>query len=382
MRPLRPFLPHLNLAFVCFSPARGGLELMLVRLAHSLKGAGHSAFVVSPPGSAIEQECQGRGILHYALSPTFKYLDPWAAGFLRRCFLKHSTQVVVVGTSKDISTVILAKRYVKGLKVAYFQQMQSGMMKRDMFHRLTYARLDRWITLTRAMKKSTQERTIVPPNLIDVVPLGVDLERFAPGRYRRNAARKHFGLPNSKAIIGLVGRYDPQKGHETFLRAAPIILKRFPKTHFVLVGEETKGESGFLERLRQLVKEEGISSSVQFLPFTDQVPQLLAAFDMTTMPSTSETYGYLAIESMAMRIPVVGTNAGGLPEIIEDGKSGILVPPGDHRALAQAIVSLLSNRRRLREFSRLARKRALESFDYNEGIRAFHESLFKALSAG
>ena len=381
MSPRAP-LPSLSISFVCFSSSRGGLELMLVRLAHSLWELGHSAFLVSPPGSAIEQESHRLGILHYALSPKFKYLDPRAAGYLRRYFIKHSTQVVVVGTSKDISTVVLVKKHLKSLRVAYFQQMQSGMTKKDLFHRWAYTKLDRWITLTKAMKESTLNNTIVHPSIIDVVPLGVDLKQFAPGRYRRNAVRKHFGLPNSKMIIGLVGRYDPQKGHETFLRAAPAILKRYPNAHFVLVGEETRGETGFLGRLRQLVEEEGIGSSVQFLPFTDQVPRLLSAFDLTTMPSYSETYGYLAIESMAMGIPVVGTNAGGLPEIIEDGKSGILVPPGDHRALAQAIVSLLSNRRRLREFSRLARKRALGSFDYNEGVRAFQESLFKALSAG
>jgi len=86
MSPARVQSPPLNISFVCFSSARGGLELMLVRLASSLRTIGHSVSLVSPPGSAIEEECRRQEIIHYALSPTLKYLDPRAAGQLRRYF--------------------------------------------------------------------------------------------------------------------------------------------------------------------------------------------------------------------------------------------------------------------------------------------------------
>jgi glycosyltransferase involved in cell wall biosynthesis len=371
---------RLHVAFVCFSSARGGLELMLARLANSLQIMGHSVFMVSPAQSGIAEACGGRGIRHYSLSPALKYLDPVTSGRLRRYFIRHGTHVVVVGTSKDISTVVLAKRHLKFLKVLYFQQMQSGMTKKDLFHRWSHAHLDRWITLTGRMKESTRRTTTIPSDIIDVVPLGVDLEEFSPLKYRRGTSRARFGLPKNKRIVGLIGRLDPQKGQETFLQAVPLVLKKLPKTHFVLVGEETRGESGYRDRLRQLVETEGIGSSVQFLPFTDRVPELLSTFDLTAMPSYSETYGYLAIESMAMGVPVVGTDAGGLPEIIEDQKTGILVPPKDHDALAKAIISLLSNPRLHSIMSREARRRAVKTFDYGDGIKRFQDSLVKALS--
>ena len=370
----------LRLAFVCFSSARGGLELMLIRLAESLRQAGHSVIVVSPQGSAMEEDCSRRRILHYALTPVLKYLDPVAAGRLRRYFIKHAIQVAVVGTSKDISTVVLAKRHMRSLRVVYFQQMQSGVMKKDIFHRWSHGQLDRWITLTNRMKESTQSTTTVQAGIIDVVPLGVDLSQFSPLRYRRSAARNHFGFPKGKTIVGLIGRYDPQKGQETLLRAAPIILKKMPKTRFVLVGEETRGEPGFRGHLQHFVEKEGLGGSVQFLPFTDRIPELLATFDITAMPSLSETYGYLAIESMAMGVPLVGTDAGGLPEIIEDQKTGVLIPPGDHQALAKAILTLLLNRRLYRTMSLQARQRATLRFDFREGVRRFQDSLLKALS--
>ena len=370
----------LRIAFICFSSARGGLELMLVRLAHSLQAMGHSVFMVSPGNNAIEEDCNTRGIRHYALSPLFKYLDPIASGTLRRYFIRHDTQVAVVGTSKDISTVVLAKRHFASLRVVYFQQMQSGLMKKDLFHRWSHSHLDRWITLTRKMMDTTQSLTTVPSSIIDVVPLGVDLEKFSPAKHHRGISRSLFGLPKRGPIIGLIGRFDPQKGQETFLRAASIVLKKVPKVHFVMAGEETRGESGYLDQLRQLVQTEGIGENVQFLPFTERVPELLSAFDITVMPSFSETYGYLAIESMAMGVPVVGTNAGGLPEIIEDQKTGILVAPRDHESLAEALISLLSNPRRYRSMAQEGRRRAEKSFDYVDGVRLFEKSLVRALS--
>lgn len=371
---------RLHIAFVCFSSARGGLEMMLVRLAASLHSAGHSVIVISPPHSGIAEGCQQAAIRHCSLSPSFRYCDPIASGRLRQLFTQRGTEVVVVGTSKDISTVVLAKRNLKSLRVAYFQQMQSGIVKKDLFHRWSYSHLDRWITLTMKMKESTVQTTTVPAEIIDVVPLGVDLERFSADRYQKPVTRTLFRLPKDKLIVGLAGRLDPQKGQETLLRSVSLVRKRLPRAHFVLVGEETRGESGYLSELQRIVESEGIGSSVQFLPFTNRVPELLSAFDVTVMPSYSETYGYLAIESMAMGVPVVGTNAGGLPEIIDDQKTGILVSPKDHRALAGAIISLLSNRKRRAKMSQNARMRAAKSFDYSEGVRLFQTSLERALA--
>jgi len=378
MKPESPFRP-LRLAFVCFSSARGGLELMLVRLADSLRQAGHHVIVISPDNSAIQESCHHVGIRHYALTPRTRYLDLAASGILRKYFTRHSTQIAIVGASKDISTVVLVKRHVKGLRVAFFQQMQSGIMKKDLFHRWAYGKLDRWITLTRAMKESAQSTTTVPAEMIEVIPLGVNLKRFAASRYTRLTSRSRFRLPARPPIVGLVGRFDPQKGQETLLQAAAVILKKLPKTCFAIVGEETRGESGYLNRLKRIVEELGIGRSVQFLPFTERVPELLAAFDVTAMPSYSETYGYLAIESMAMGVPVVGTNAGGLPEIIEDNSTGILVPPKDPEALARGVLKLLLDRRLSRAMSRHARRRATQYFDYNDSVRRFQEALTAAL---
>lgn len=353
---------------------------MLVKLARALRDRGHSVFFVSPHGSAIEEACDRMGVSHFALTPAFRYFDARTAGILRRVFLRRSIQVAVVGASKDIGTIVLTKTICPSLRIAYFQQMQSAISKKDILHRWTYARLDRWITLTEAMKESTLRNTTVSRDIIDVVPVGVDLTLFRPNRRRMRSARTRFGLPPHKKIAGLIGRLDPQKGHNTFLLAASLIAKKTADCSFVIVGEETKDEEGYHNYLQNEVAKLKMTNRVRFISFTEDIPAIMAALDVVAMPSHSETYGYLAIEAMAAGIPVVGTKAGGLPEIILDQETGILVPPRNAELLAEAISRLFSDRKLHRTISKKGRQRALHVFDFDQSVTNFHASLIRAVS--
>ena len=377
MKPRPRLKPLLSLAIVCFSKSWGGLEIMAARIAAALMARGHSVLVVSPAGSPLEAESQTRQIPHFALQPRLKYLDLKAAGILSSLFRRHAVQLVLATLSKDISTLVLARKLFSRTRLAYLQQMQFGHSKRDVFHRITYRELEVWITLTMRMKREVQENTIVPSERITVIPFGVDLSRFDPKRFSRRQARKRFRLPPDKLLIGIIGRLDKQKGHEDLLRAAPMVLKSVPKARFVIVGEETKGEPGYLAYIRELANELHISSKIRFMPFTKEIPLLLAGLDVLAVPSHSETFGYVAIEAMAMGVPVVGTNAGGLPEIVEDGKTGYLVPPKDPGALAKKLIDLLKSPSLRRSHSLEALKRASQRFDFESNVDALIQLLSK-----
>ncbi|MEP0821996.1 MAG: glycosyltransferase family 4 protein [Ignavibacterium sp.] len=358
----------LSVGIVCFSTSWGGLEIVLARIARSLKERDHSVLLISPPGSPLEQTARKQSIPHRSLLPRLRYLDMAAAKELVAISREQEIGTFIATRSRDISTVVLTKFFRPGLRCVYFQQMQFGHSKRGIFHRILYRNLDAWITLTEAMRRSVLRNTVVPERRVSVIPFGVMTDEFDPGRFSRAGSRRRFRLPVSKQIVGVLGRFDRQKGQADLLRAAPLILAKSPRVHFVFVGEETRGEEGHLAELKALVKEKDLSSHVSFLPFTSEVPRLLRALDLLVVPSHNETFGYVAVEGMAMGIPVIGTDAGGLPEIIRDGDTGILVPPADVEALAGAVNALLRDPKLCRKMSAAARRRARGVFDFEKNI--------------
>lgn len=357
-----------SVGIVCFSASWGGLEMVLVRIARSLRERAHPVLLISPPGSPLEQTAREQSLPHRSLLPRLRYLDMAAAKKLAAISREQGIGTLIATRSRDISTVVLTKVFRRGLRCVYFQQMQFGHSKRGLFHRILYRNLDAWITLTEAMRRSVLRNTVVPDRRVNVIPFGVKTDEFDPGRFSRAGSRRTFRLPVSKQIVGVLGRFDRQKGQADLLRAAPLILRKSPRVHFVLVGEETRGEEGHLAELRALVRDKGLAHHVSFLPFTSEVPRLLRGLDLLVVPSHNETFGYVAVEGMAMGIPVVGTDAGGLPEIIRHGDTGILVPPADVGALAEAVTTLLRDRKLYKKMSASARRRARGIFDFEKNI--------------
>jgi glycosyltransferase involved in cell wall biosynthesis len=178
-----------------------------------------------------------------------------------------------------------------------------------------------------------------------VVPLGIDVDRFASG------TRVLDGT-----VVGNVARLAEQKGHRTLLAAVPSVLERRPETRFAIAGD---GE--LRDELEQLARQHG--DHVVMLGNRSDVPDLLASFDVFAYPSRFEGLCLAVIEAQAAGVPVVATPVGGIRETVRDGETGLLVPPDDPGALADAIVRLLENRE---EAARLAERARAEARQFTE----------------
>ena len=357
-----PLSPQ-RIAFVCFSRALGGLELSAIRLATVMCERGVEVWIIAPPESPLARRAQESGIVHIPLAPRWKYGDIFTAWRLAHALKAHHIDAAIIMQSKDVHLASLASLFSLRTKLVFFQQMQSGFDKRGLVHTWVYSKLSLWVTLTQRMKQDVARFTRFPAENVIVNPVGVELSKFDPSRYSAQDARRVLGLPEKGSLVGVLGRLDPQKGQEVLLQAAPKILQQFPDTVFVLAGDETAGERGYKTHLSDLAERFGIERSVVFLPFTDDVPRFMAALDVFVLPSFSETFGYVLIEAMAMEKPVVATKAGGVPEIIADGITGLLVEPRDHLALSRAILRLLENRTFSASLGRSARSEALRRYD-------------------
>lgn len=353
----------LRLALVCFSTAWGGLEMKLVEIAFELSKRRHYVCIVAPKQSPIIQESQKKGLQYEEVSPRFKYFDLFAANQLKNVISQHAVDLLIAGQSKDVSTVLFAAKMARRGKLIFIQQMQFDHPKKDLFHRWTYGGIARWLTLTHQMRESVLRNTIINPKDVIVFPLGLNLTDFNPSRYSLKQTRRELGLPTDSFILAVIGRLDPQKGQEFFIRAIPQVLAHNAKAYFLIIGQETQGEEGYAKRLRDLVSQFGVQNVTRFLPHTNNVPHLLSAIDVLILPSISETFGYVLIEAMAMGKPVIATSAGGVPEIVTEGETGLLIPPRNSDALSKAILKLAGDQDNYMRISRAARNAAVERFD-------------------
>ncbi len=219
-----------------------------------------------------------------------------------------------------------------------------------------------------------------PGALATSIPSGVELsDRIAivhDGTVPQPVTRNH----HVGFRIGLIGRISPWKGQHIFIQAAAQVHRRFPQTKFVIIGAALFGEEKYDREVRALPAQLGIESEVEFTGFCNDIPRMVASLDMVVHASiTGEPFGQVIIEGMAAGKPVVATNGGGVPEIVEDGKTGILVPMSDVQAMTDAICKIIADPVRAAEMGRLGRKRVMENFTSDQTARRV-EAVYEELS--
>jgi glycosyltransferase involved in cell wall biosynthesis len=172
-----------------------------------------------------------------------------------------------------------------------------------------------------------------------VIPNGVDLSRFAtPAPVC--GLRSELDIPRGAPLIGVVARLEPEKGHRHIVDAMPAVLRACPDAWLVIVGEGSEADA-LLDRVASLGPR--VAERIVFTGRREDVSALTADLTVAVAPSLREAQGISILEAMARRRPVVASDVGGIPEVITHGVDGLLVPPGDPRALADAIVALLAD---------------------------------------
>jgi len=196
--------------------------------------------------------------------------------------------------------------------------------------------MNRLIAVSKAIERKLldEQRTAVPVTLIYN---GVDLDRYDQ-QEACCTLPEEYGMEPGSQIVGVVARLEPEKGHPTLLEAWPAVLRAVPDAYLLIVGEGSRRDA-----LEAQARELRIAHRVVFTGRRDDVPAVTAALDVAVLPSYREAQGMVILEAMALSRPVVASNVGGIPEMIEDGVTGLLVPPRDPGALAAAIVRLLTN---------------------------------------
>jgi glycosyltransferase involved in cell wall biosynthesis len=224
---------------------------------------------------------------------------------------------------------------------------------------------DRIITLSPALKADLVEMGIADPGKIEVVPLGMDLGPLLACDARRGELRAELGFPGGDPLVGIVGRLVPIKNHRLFLEAARSMVNSGSSARFIIVGD---GE--LRDFLRNLASGMGIADRIRFLGWRKDMVPVYAGLDLLTLTSDNEGTPVALIEGMAAGVPVVATAVGGVPDVVRDGTTGRLVPPGDPDAISRAWSATLAEKEMTDRMRINARREVEERFGRERMISA------------
>jgi len=228
------------------------------------------------------------------------------------------------------------------------------------------------IAVCEADRQKMLQHNIASPDNIFVVHNGLEFSHLAPAR---NSRRLEQDSKEEGKLVGTVANFYPIKGLRYFIEGAALVKQVMPEVRFAIVGD---GEQRV--ELRNLARQLDLDPEILFLGHRDNVPELLSFFNVFVLSSVAEGLPFALLEAMAAARPVVATTVGGVPELILDGQTGLLVPSKDPQALAEAVISLLKNPSRAEAMGVAARQRVLSHFTVDRMI-AETEQIYRRLLA-
>ena len=355
--------------------AIGGAERDLIALLKTLDRHKWEPHVVCPGTGPFREQLHAIAVPTHALR-----LPPWRkplAVFQRRSaigrlgalvsqldpalvhvndiwWVPHTVRAIASGRSHSMPIVAHVRQEIEPEKVGRYE----------------LDRVEAVIAISRQIEQSLITGG-VSMSRVQTLYSGIDFPK-RQSSHEDQGIRRLIGLPSGAVLLGTVANLFPRKGYEVMLRALPAIVHAVPMVHYVIVGSD---DHGYADRLKRLASELTIADRVHIVGFQDPVQPFVAALDLYMHPALMEGFGIAVVEAMAMGKAVVATTTGGLPEVVAQGETGLLVPPGDAESLAEAAIFLLENKFKREQMGVCGRMRAQERFSLDASV-AHMEQLY------
>jgi len=329
----------LRILFLSTSMGMGGADSQLLSAAQELRRRGHEIFIISmTPLGPMGLEARKVGLFTESLQMRRGIPDP--RGLLRLArFVRSWRPDVVHSHMVHANLLARAVRFLAPVPalVSTIHNINEGGRARMAAYRLTNGLVDHMTIVSEAAANRFVEDRIVPQRLLRVIPNGVNIDHYrkVPPEIRESL-RRLLGLTGSFVWLA-VGRFETAKDYPNMLRAFARVRERRAEAHLLLVGR-----GSLQEETEALVGELGLADSVRFLGVRSDIPEVMSAADGYVLSSAWEGMPMVLLEAAAAGLPTVATRVGGNHEVVRDGETGFLVPPGDDAALAEAMLKLMA----------------------------------------
>ena len=347
---------------ICSARLLGGGEKHLADLANALARRGHDVFVALAPSSPLLSELPAvpkDNIVELRMRNAFNVANALKLAQFAR---EHQIEIIHAHVARDYPLAAFVGRRA-GAQLVLTRHVLFAMSR---IHRLTLRRTARVIAVSQAVADGLREQEIFDPDQIVLIHNGVDIDRFALGKEQATKEEQ-----SSKRLrVGMIGHLAPIKGQEDFIRAAAVVCGLRGDVDFVIAGEDKSHGGEHRRNLERLIEELDLGEQISLIGWVDDVARLLPTFDLFVSPSRSEPFGLSIVEAMAAGTPVIATVSEGAREIIEDDRTGKLVPIGEVEALAKAIGALLSDREERNRLRENAERVVRERFSLDRMVEA------------
>ncbi len=374
-----------NILYVIENIEFGGGERVFSQIIRGLNKERFNVFVASNPWGIFEKKLTEAGIKINPVSMTNRY-NLGIISRLKKIIKTKEVQIVhSQGGRADFFARIAARISNVPIIISSMAMLVEGydvsILRKGLYvsiDRLTERWVNKFTVLSEAMRRSLIERHKIPPENIVKIYNGIEIEEYNPDlkelRNKKLEVRRELGLKNDVPVIGAIGRLVWQKGFEYLIRAAPEVLKKCPEARFLIVGE------GSLKNKLILTSEKlNVADRIIFTGFRTDIKEILASIDVLAMPSLLEGLPMVLLEAMAMAKPIVATRIDGVIEVLENSKTGLLVPAKNSHALAEAIVGILNDQAKANFLGQNAREAAKEKFSVKKMVKQIELAYEKLL---
>jgi len=359
---------------LCLSPGIGGLEMYMVKCCTAIN-KDNSIIVVTGGSGFIYEKLSVLNIPSSTLSPSFRRFPLFSAHTLAKLIDKEDVDIIHMHWNKDLPLAALAKRISrKKPSLVISRHMRMSRSKRDIYHRMIYSEVDLLLNVTKQLSETTSR--MLPPadaKKSDYLYLGVEAPKKVLDNNKITEHRKLLKIADNKFVVGLFGRIEEYKAQHLLIQAAAQLIDHGIKIHLLIIGHTM--DHDYLQSLQNMATELSIHDHILFHDFVDNPQEWMQLCDCIVLTTIEETFGLVLVEAMRAGICVIGSNRGGVLEIIQHMENGLLFESGNKQDLADKLEMLVNNRELQLQLAKNGKKISDHNFDQNLHFQRLEEKL-------
>lgn len=349
----------------CLSKSWGGMEMYTLTSLLKLLENNIDAELLCFKNSRLQKEAEKFNI-NILTSTASGYFSPGEITRIATSIELKNYELIHTHATKDLWLLVPSLQFAScKIPLIFTKHVGSFIIKKDIFHKWIYKRVDCALAISEVIKKNLADTTPFDKNKIKLLYDGIDVSKFDPSKAERNKIRNGFKINENEIVIGMMARFSPGKGHEEFLQAAEVLSQKFDNLKFMIVGEPSMGEDEYGNKIKSLVENSKIKNKIIFTGFRKDTADILSAMDIFAFPSHAEAFGMALIEAMAMEKPSVCSNSDGVLDIAVSSVTSYLFDKQNAADLASKMEQLIESPVKLEQFGKAAREKVINNFDIN-----------------